>query len=423
MTLNAIPVHPPRNINARMSPSRQHSLFEADSSSDQSLVEVLARNKPQNKAQAQFQRLIAKIERRREQLQLWQAFTPHYNERLASEFLPLQEAMRACQRKLATAIDELLSLPAKGRALGRVQRAKLRQLLDELLDTLVNDDADEALIALFDKYSDISYAEARESDMEMTQSLIEKVLGSEFTEEHDAANTDELLEFARRKLQEKVLEEKQRHQARSAEPGATPKAKAAQAKREQAAKEISQSIREVYRKLASALHPDREPDVDERQRKTLLIQRVNQAYEASDLLTLLELQLEIEQIDAAHLTNVAPERLAHYNQILRDQLADLDAEIFHHVLPFRETMGIPSRSIAPELVDRYLSADITQLRVSIKHAEQDLAALQDPKRLSALLKQVSLHTVDDDMDIDEFVDMMAMFAGENIAPAPRKRRR
>ncbi len=296
MTLNAIPVHPSRNINARMSPSRQRSMFDTDSNSDQSLVEVLAQHKPKNKAQANFQRLIARIESRREQLQQWQTFTLHYNERLASEFLPLQEAMCACQRKLATVIDELLSLPAKGRALGRVQRAKLRQLLDELLDTLVNDDADEALIALFDKYSDISYAEARESDMEMTQSLIEEVLGSEFTEEHDAASTDELLEFARRKLQEKVIEEEQRHQARAAEPGATPKAKAAQAKREQAAREISQSIREVYRKLASALHPDREPDVDERQRKTLLIQQVNQAYEAGDLLTLLGLQLEIEQI-------------------------------------------------------------------------------------------------------------------------------
>ncbi len=422
MTRNAISVHDPEYQN-RMSPSRQRSMFDTDSSNDQSLVVVLAQHKPKNKAQANFQRLIATIESRREQLQQWQTFTLHYNERIACELLPLQEAVRVCQRKLAIAIDELLSQPAKGRALGRVQRAKLGQLLDELLDTLVDDDADEALVALFDKYSDVSYAEARESDMEMTQSLIEEVLGSEFTEEHHAASADELLELARRKLQEKVHEEKQRRQARAAESGETPKAKAAQSKKDQAAKEIRQSIREVYRKLASALHPDREPDADERQRKTLLIQRVNQAYEASDLLTLLELQLEIEQIDAAHLANVAPGRLAHYNQILRDQLAELDAEIFHHVLPFSETIGMPSRSIAPALIDRYLSADITQLRVLIEQAEDELAALQDPKKLSALLKRVSLHSEDDDMDIDEFVDMMKMFAGDSIAPAPRKRRR
>lgn len=407
-----------------MSPSRQRPLFDIDSTSDQSLVEVLAQNKPRNKAQADFQRLIARIENRRGQLQQWQTFTLRYNERIACELLPLQEALRACQRKLAIAIDGLLSLPAKGRALGRVQRAKLRQLLDELLDTLVDNEADEALVALFDKYSDISYAEARESDMELTQALIAEVLGSEFAEDHQAESADELLELARRKLQEKAREDKQRRQARAAESDETPKAKAAQSKKEQAAKEVRQSIREVYRKLASALHPDREPDADERRRKTLLIQRVNQAYEAGDLLALLELQLEIEQIDAAHLANVAPERLAHYNRILRDQLAELDAEIFHHALPFSETIGMPSRAIAPALVDRYLSADITQLRVLIEQAEDELAALQDPKRLSALLKRVSLRTYDDDdMDIDEFVDMMAMFADASTAPAPRKRRR
>ncbi len=40
--------------------------------------------------------------------------------------------------------------------------------------------------------------------------------------------------------------------------------------------QTSQSIRELYRKLVSALHLDREPDPQERERKTLLMQRINQ---------------------------------------------------------------------------------------------------------------------------------------------------
>jgi hypothetical protein len=78
-------------------------MCDADSSSDQSLVQVLARNKPKNKAQANFQRLIARIESRRERLQQWQTFMLRHNERIACELLPLQVAMRACQRKMATA--------------------------------------------------------------------------------------------------------------------------------------------------------------------------------------------------------------------------------------------------------------------------------------------------------------------------------
>src|SRR5690606_20305824 len=92
----------------------------------------------------------------------------------------------------------------------------------------------------------------------------------------------------------------------------------------QAAREASVSVREVYRKLVSALHPDREIDAAERKRKTRLMQRANQAYERNDLLELLALQIETEQIDAAALASVPEERLKHYNQVLLDQARVLD---------------------------------------------------------------------------------------------------
>jgi hypothetical protein len=43
------------------------------------------------------------------------------------------------------------------------------------------------------------------------------------------------------------------------------------------------------------------------------MQRVNRAYEAQDLLALLELQLQIEQIDESHIANAGEQRLKHYN--------------------------------------------------------------------------------------------------------------
>jgi len=97
--------------------------------------------------------------------------------------------------------------------------------------------------------------------------------------------------------------------------------------REQAAQGASRAMREVFRKLASELHPDREPDPDERVRKTVLMQRVNQAYAAGDLLALLELQLSIEQIDASTLAGIAQDRLAHYNHVLEAQLQSLQDEL------------------------------------------------------------------------------------------------
>src|ERR1019366_7485439 len=193
--------------------------------------------------------------------------------------------------------------------LGRVQRAKLRQVLMNLVTGLLQDGNDESLAALRDKYSDVSDEQRRRSEMDLTEALLNDVFGLEVDADHGATSAEELLQHAQRKMQERADRPCDRIARRSKASAA--KAEAARAQREQAAREVSQSLREVYRKLVSALHPDREPDADARQRKTLLMQRVNQAYDGNDLLTVLGLQLEIEQIDAAHLSSVPPQRLAH----------------------------------------------------------------------------------------------------------------
>ena len=50
------------------------------------------------------------------------------------------------------------------------------------------------------------------------------------------------------------------------------------------------------------------------------MQRVNQAYEADNLLGLLNIQLEIERVDMEQLSSFTPERMQHYNHVLRQQL-------------------------------------------------------------------------------------------------------
>jgi hypothetical protein len=82
----------------------------------------------------------------------------------------------------------------------------------------------------------------------------------------------------------------------------------ARRRRERESVDASQSVRDVYRRLASALHPDREPDAQERERKTVLMQKANEAYAQGNLLVLLELQLAAEQIDRPHVSAVEPRR-------------------------------------------------------------------------------------------------------------------
>ncbi len=57
-------------------------------------------------------------------------------------------------------------------------------------------------------------------------------------------------------------------------------------------------LRNMYRKLASALHPDRARDEAERVHKTALMGQVNAAHDAKDLLTLMRLQLLTQTPDS-----------------------------------------------------------------------------------------------------------------------------
>lgn len=402
----------------KVTPPTSASWFD-DEVTAVSLTTVLARDKPSTKAQQSFAQLVGKIEVKRELLKQWQACETRYHQRVAAEMQPLQVKLRAGQRQMIDLVDDMLSRPGPGRRLTRLERAKLEQLLLNLVTGLLDGRDDQVLEALHDKYSGVSHRQVRQSQMKMTEAMLNDVLGLDV--EAGATTPEELLERARKQMEERVEEqarqkdEWENKRAAGQSRASQARAEAAQARRDQAAREISQSLREVYRKLASALHPDREPDAEARQRKTLMMQRVNQAYADDDLLTLLGLQLEIEQIDAAHLANIPPQRLAHYIQILREQLVDLEFEIKRCTEAFRLDVW-RGPVLTPASVDRHLTANIEELRLHVRMLQYDLKAFRDPRELRATLKAYALEQ--DFNDPDEIGDLMESFFE---APPPARR--
>jgi hypothetical protein len=397
-------------------------LFDDGPGKDLSVSEVLAQRKPADKAQQRFRKLVANIERKREELRQWQAYEQRYNQRVTSEFEPVRSELLQQQRQMAVLIDELLSQRGQSRRLSRLERAKLRDMLMTLLDAVLSQRDDEALAVLREKHTRHSAKDQR-LEMELTESLLTEVLGLEVDENHRASSVEELLDHAHRKAQQRarfhrIDEHESGRRARRSDAE-----DAARAKREQAAKEVNQSLRDVFRKLVSALHPDREPDSTERARKNQLMQRVNQAYEANDLLTLLGLQLEIEQIDATHLSSTSAERLSHYNQILREQLTRLEAELESIVEPYRELMGLWSgRALTVAEVDRKLTMDITQLREALRQLTQDLLEFRNPVQLRARLRQYDLDDEPGELEAIQAMMEIATMLGDHRPPRRPRRR-
>ena len=341
---------------------------------------------PLSKEQKAFNALIKKIDAKRASLAAWQEVIPSCQRKYANEMAPLIETSQDLQIELVHCLDRA----SDQKGLTSAERHVIDDLISELAGGLAAERDDEELKDIYNKHSGSDYDAEEAAVAEGMKSMLEDVLGVDLGDDFDMSSPEELLSRAEAHLHEQQAQHQADRQAQG-EHRSKRKRTAKQIAREtqQLAEEqqTSQSIRELYRKLASALHPDREPDPQERDRKTALMQRVNQAYDQKNLLLLLELQLELEHIDQTTINNIAAGRLKHYNKILKEQLNELEHEIFHIEDMFKAQFGIPPfAEVSPRTIMRNLAADIVELQHAIRELKDDLLVFQDIKKLKAWLK-------------------------------------
>lgn len=340
------------------------------------------------KAQKAFNNLIKQVEKKRAQLVAWETAIPAFQQKYTRELAPLLEASTDMQVELVHCLDQVND--KKG--LTKTERCMIADLIIELAGTLLAEREDEKLKALYNKYHHVDYDSQEAAELARMKDLFEEMTGFDLGDDVDLRSPEDVMRRAQEQMQEKLAQEEAARQARE-EHKATRKKSAKQIAKEEKqqaeAQQIRLSIREVYRKLASALHPDRETDPQERERKTSLMQRVNQAYEKNNLLQLLELQLELEHIDQSHINNLGEERLAHYNKILKEQLRELEDEIIRVEGDFSMRFGIdPFVQLSPATIMRHLAQDIVLTQQAIRDIKQELADLQDIKKVKAWLKKM-----------------------------------
>ena len=151
-------------------------------------------------------------------------------------------------------------------------------------------------------------------------------------------------------------QERQRERARHAHARGRSEARARRAARAAAPSGELPPVRVLYRKLAAVLHPDREPDAAERARKTALMQRLNAAHAAGDLLGLVELQLEIGLESPERLRAMDASRVAGYADTLARQLDEAERELEGMAARFQADYGLRlKRRPRPDRLDALLA--------------------------------------------------------------------
>lgn len=380
----------------------QTSLFDAeDELARAPLPLAVAGSRPAlSKAQKRFNDLIAKIEAQRRLLQQWRDYLPAHERRVHAEVVPLTARLRERRIGLAMLLDQVLD----GKALAKTHRVKAIDVLLGLLSEALSEAPDPELVRVYDKYNEQSFADEQQEGMALARSVAGSMFGVEVDADDALPTTpEELAQRIATKMQAAQAERTQRP-SKARKPSA--KQQARETAREQSNEGASRALREVYRKLASELHPDRETDPVLRVQKTAAMQKANRAYEARDLLALLELQLSLAQIAPMALAGLAQERLAHYNLVLEEQLLRLQEELADTIEPFQMVLhGRVPRSATPAFVARALDEDVAHLAASVREIEADLEAFRDPKQLKAFLRQHRIERFDDGMDVFESVLM------------------
>ena len=346
----------------------------------------------QSKAQKEFNRLTKKIENTEKEIKEFKDVAEKLQQRVAREMRPLTVQLAQLQAQVVRIYDRAHD----SKDFKKAEKKKLAHLIQTLAFDLIDMEGIEDLKAIYDKYDKEGYdavnEEMEQAQLDMAKQMASQMLGIDLSDV-DLKDPEKMREFLQQKMQEQEAAEEERQQVaaeRRAKKPKTERQQALEAKREEETRNITKSVRTLYMDLVKAFHPDREPDEAEKARKTEIMQRVTQAYEASDLLALLRLQLEFDRIDQDHLETLADDQLRYYNKILKDQAQDLEGELYAIQERMGRMSGSPFGVSSTMQVEYKFNSDVRQLKKSIKDMKSDIGMFSDLSVLKLWLKDYKI---------------------------------
>lgn len=220
--------------------------------------------------------------------------------------------------------------------------------------------------------------DAKRQALDAVEELLGRPLDLESLDQVDSPQ--ELMEAVMRQMQA----DRDAEQERKARRPPT----ARQRKADQHAQDAKAAMRAIYRQLASALHPDRETDPVERERKSALMGQANAAYERGDLTTLLRLQLQAQQVDEASIARMADEKLAALSLLLKEQVAVLEHEVAVAEMRLGDELGVMvSASMKEPLLAMLLQRLRHEMAETVEAMQYDLERVRDDAELKRWLRE------------------------------------
>ncbi|WP_080237361.1 hypothetical protein [Spirosoma rigui] len=338
---------------------------------------------PLSKAQKEFNRLTQKISELDIELGNFRTAATAVQQRIRAEYSPLVRTYNQQRANLVRLFDRAHDHPEST----KTERRKLAELIIDIGRDLVGRHGLDELKPVLAKYdsSDTDPPVADEQSLNQMKEQLSLRYGITFDDSADLSTPEKLKTYVAEQLRNRQTAGQQ--QATTNERPRSAKKQAREEKRQQEQRNRTKAVRTMYMDLVKTFHPDREPDEDEKARKTTIMQRVTEAYEKGDLMGLLQLQLEYNRIDQARLERLAEDQLRYYNKILKQQADDLGQELYTLQRDLAEMLGRPIATVSsPMGLEFSVNNDIRSLKRSVKDVKREVSELSNSAYLKAWLK-------------------------------------
>ena len=345
---------------------------------------------PQTLEQQRFQFLIRQIGDARKAFSDLEKRIETFRQLRLQKLQPVRASLTRALRETIFAIDRLLDQ----RGWSRAEQAALRNILTGTAEVVIEVAGEDPEIkAVYNKHSNLDFDTAKDEDIQRLKAEAEAATGFDLGEDEGIRSEDDLVQRLYEEMAAREAAAEERDEPRTRKPSK---------RSEDNAQLARQALRDIYRKLASAVHPDRESDAARREEKNQLMQRINQAYAANDLLSLFEIQIEIDQLDPEQIGDLGPQRLRHYNRLLAEQLEQLR----------EQTAGTRSQrrggrrnrfddGFDAQKLEMRLRRQARGLRAEVTRQEQLLRVLADKAATRRWLKQQRQFAKLDDDEVED----------------------
>ncbi|WP_064196546.1 MULTISPECIES: hypothetical protein [Emticicia] len=339
-----------------------------------------------SKLQKQFNSSIQKIDLLKNKIAFVKTEIDQIQAKISSEILPLEKKLMSIQVKEIIYLDALFQQDI----FKKRDNETLSEMILERVSEFITRTESPELEEIFTRHNGgVSFEEANEEANKMASENLKEsfssIFGMKFDEEVDLSDPEKFQEY----LDQQVANDEAEYEARKANRTKTAKQIEKEEKKRQEEKNLYKTSRQIYMELVKAFHPDREKDELEKERKTLLMHRITEAYEKDDLFDLLRLRLELLGTDFEHSND---ESLKYYVKLLKQQVAELEEEL-------SETTSFGQSSFfGPSLYDRFGSDDyqsletkfkkeISNLKKIIKNEEKQAPFYKDSDQVKYLINE------------------------------------